>query len=362
MSSPLHARFPRLIPVPAIVLGAACSLYVVTTAPAAPAPAASSPEATYRLQHSIHVGGEGGWDAVTVQSTPHRLFLTHGVRVDVLDLGTDSLIGAIPDTPGVHGVALAPELNRGFTSNGRDSSVSIFDLKTLGVLGRVKLPARNPDAITYDATSGRVFAFNGGSASVTAIDARTGQIAGTLALGGKPEFAVSDGTGRIFVNLEDSSAVVAFDGRKLETLHRWPVGPGREPSGLAIDLQHHRLFSGCANQKLVVLDAAKGTVVASLAIGAGVDGVAFDPARQLVFSSNGDGTLTVIHEDGPDKYTVVENVTTKKGGRTLALDEASGEVYIPTAQLGPPPAPSAEHPHPRPSIVPGTFEVMVVGK
>jgi DNA-binding beta-propeller fold protein YncE len=269
------------------------------------------------------------------------------------------VLGEIPETPGVHGVALARDLGRGFTSNGRDSSVTMFDLKTLAVLGKLKLDARNPDAIEYDPASKRVFAFNGGSASATAIDAEKGTVVGNVPLGGKPEFAAADGMGKVYVNLEDSSAVVAFDARTLKILHRWPLAPGEEPSGLAMDREHQRLFAGCSNQKLVVLDAGDGHVVTVLPIGKNVDGVAFDAKRQLVFSSNGEGTLTVIHEDGPDKYSVVETVPTQKGGRTLALDEETGSVYVPTAEFGPPPAPSADHPHPRPSVVPGTFVVLV---
>ncbi len=301
---------------------------------------------TLEVAHRILLGGEGGWDALTVDSATHRLFVTHGTRVQVVDVKTDKVLGEIPDTPGVHGVALADDLGRGFTSNGRDSSVTIFDLKSLAVLGRLKLPARNPDAIEYDAVTKRVFVFNGGS----------------VALGGKPEFAVADGVGRMYVNLEDSSAVLAFDARTLEVLHRWPLAPGEGPSGLAMDREHRRLFAGCSNQKLVVIDADGGRVVSVLPIGAKVDGVAFDTKRQLVFSSNGDGTLTVIHEDAPDRYSVLQNVATQTGARTLALDRETGRVYLPTAEFGPPSPPTADRPHPRPTVVPGTFVVLVAGK
>jgi len=312
----------------------------------------------FKVAHRILLGGEGGWDALTMDAPTHRLFVTHGTRVQVVDVKTDSVLGEVPNTPGVHGVALASDLGRGFTSNGRDSSVTIFDLKTLAVLGRIKLPARNPDAIQYDPVSKRVFVFNGGSASASVIDASAGTIVGSIPLGGKPEFATADGQGRMYVNLEDSSAVVAFDTRTLKVLDRWPVAPGEEPSGLAMDRQHSRLFAGCSNRKLVVLDAGNGHVVSVLPIGERVDGVAFDAPMQLVFSSNGDGTLTVIHEDGPDRFTVLENAATQAGARTLALDETSGCVYLPTAQFGPPPPATADHPHPRPSVVPGTFVVL----
>jgi DNA-binding beta-propeller fold protein YncE len=317
-------------------------------------------ESGYHADRSIMVGGDGFWDYITADTTSHRLFVTHGTHVQVVDAATDSVVGEIPDTPGVHGVALAYDVGKGFTSNGRDSSVSVFDLKTLTLTGRIKLQQRNPDAILYDKASGRVFTFNGGTANTTAIDARTQKVVGTLALGGKPEAGVTDGTGRIYVNNEDSSTIVEFDAKKLKALHVWSLAPGESPSGLAFDRAHHRLFSGCDNQKLIVIDSETGRRVADLPIGEGVDGVAFDPAQQLVFSSNGEGTLTVIHEDDPDHFRVLENVPTQKSGRTIALDPRDGTVYIPAAELGPPPAPTADRPHPRASIVPGSFRVVVV--
>jgi DNA-binding beta-propeller fold protein YncE len=320
---------------------------------------ASAPH--YKIVHRLLLGGEGGWDALTVDAPTHRLFLTHGTRVQVVDVKTDSVVGEIPDTPGAHGVALAPELHHGFTSNGRDSSVTMFDSRTLAVLDRIKLAARNPDAIEYDPASKRVFVFNGGSACATAIDAAAGRIVGTVPLDGKPEFAVADGKGTMYVNLEDSSAVLSFDTRTFQILHRWPLAPGEEPSGLAMDREHRRLFAACSNKKLVVLDADNGHVVSVLPIGDRVDGAAFDPSRKVVFSSNGEGTLTVIHEDGPDTYKVLENAPTQAGARTLALDESTGRVYLPTAEFGPPPSPTADRPHPRGSVVPGTFVVLVAG-
>jgi len=314
----------------------------------------------YHADRAILIPGDGSWDYIVADTTSHRLFVTHGTHVQVVDAVTDSIVGEIPHTPGVHGVALAYDLGRGFTSNGRDSSVTVFDLKTLAVTGRIHVGARFPDAILYDRASGRVFTFNGGSANTTAIDARSQEVVGTLALGGTPEAGVDDGSGTIFVNDEDHANVVAFDARRLKRLHVWSLAPGESPSGLAFDRAHHRLFSGCDNRKLIVLDSETGRRVATLPIGDGVDGVAFDPGQQLVFSSNGDGTLTVIHEDDPDHYSVVENVPTQKSGRTLALDPRDGTVYIPAAKLGAPPAPTPERPHPRPSVVPGSFRVVVV--
>ena len=322
------------------------------------ATARAAEPARFHVARRIPLGGEGGWDCAAVDPASHRLFVTHGTKVEVVDLATGKAVGSIPDTPGAHGVAFAP--GRGFTSDGRDSTVTVFDRSTLAVLARIHLPARNPDAIEYDPVARRVFAFNGGSGSATAIDADRDSIVGTAVLDGRPEFAVADGNGRMYVNLEDSSAVLSFDTRTLKPLSRWPLAPGTEPSGLAMDRKHRRLFAGCSNQKLVVLDADNGRVVAVLPIGLQVDGVAFDEARQLVFSSNGEGTLTVIHEDAPDHYTVLENAVTQRGARTLALDEATGSVYLPTAEFGPPTAPTADRPHPRPSVVPGSFVVLEV--
>jgi len=310
----------------------------------------------------IRIGGEGGWDYLTLDAPNQRLFVTHGTRVVVLDLKTDSVIGEIPDTPGVHGVTLAPELGRGYVSNGRDSSVTVFDLKTLSTIGRIPLPARNPDAIRYDAFSHRVFTFNGGSASATVIDAAKGKVIRNVPLGGKPEFAVVDGRGHLWVNIEDKSEMVELDTRALKVLGRWPLTPGEEPTGLALDPVTKRLFAACSNQKLVVLDAEKGTVVASLSIGAGADAAAFDPRTRMIYASCGDGTLTVIHQDSPDRYSQVATVATQRGARTMALDEKSERIYLSTSDFGPPPEPTAERPHPRPPMVPGTFRVLVVGR
>jgi DNA-binding beta-propeller fold protein YncE len=324
------------------------------------ATAALAGESGYHADRSILVGGDGGWDYIVADTNSHRLYVSHSTHVVVVDTRTDSLAGDISDTPGVHGVALAYDVGRGFTSNGRDSSVSVFDMRTLAVTGRIHVGSRNPDAILYDKASGRVFTFNGGGKNTTAIDVRSLKVVGALALGGKPEAGVADGKGRIYVNNEDSSTVVEFDSRKLKQLHVWSLAPGKGPSGLAFDRAHHRLFSGCSNQTLIVLDSQSGRKVAELPIGKRVDGVEFDPARQLVFSSNGEGTLTVIHEDDADHYRVLENVPTQLGGRTLALDPRDGAVYIPTADLTPPPAPTPENPDPRWTIVPGTFRVLVV--
>lgn len=315
----------------------------------------------YHVVKRIATGGDGGWDYLTVDTTLHRLFVSRGTHVMVVDLDRDSVMGDVPNTNGVHGIAVAPELGRAFTSNGRDSSVTIFDPRTLATIGTVKVTGRNPDAILYEPTTRRIFTFNGGSANATAIDAATGAVVGTVPLGGKPETAVADGKGRVLVNIEDRSEIVAFDARSLAVQATWPLAPCEEPSGLAIDRAHARLFAGCGNRLMAVVDANTGHVVTTLPIGDGVDANGFDPATQLAFASTGrDGMLTVVHEDSPNQFTVVANVPTQRGARTMALDERTHAVYTVTAQFGPAPAPTAEHPHPRPPIVPGTFTILEI--
>ena len=319
-------------------------------------------DSPYKVVARYQPGGDGGWDLMALDSPGHRLFVSRSTRVQVIDLDTGKLLAEIPDTPGVHGIALAPNLNRGYTTNGRDSTVTVFDMKTLAPIARIHLPARGPDAILYEPASRRIFTFNGGSGNATAIDAVADTVVGQVDLGGRPELGVSDGHGRVFVNLEDSSAVVAFDPRSLKVLSRWPLAPGSEPTGLAIDREHHRLFSTCANQKMIVLDTENGHVVATPTIGSRVDGAAFDDGSDLAFSSNGDGTLTIVHEDAPDKFSIVANVETQRGARTIALDPKTHRVYLPTASYGEAPAATPENPRPRPPMVPGSFTILVLGR
>ena len=262
---------------------------------------AGAQKAGYHVVKRIEIGGEGGWDYLLADHDAHRLYLSRGTHVMVLDTDRDSVIADIPNTPGVHGVALAHALGKGFTSNGRDSTVSVFDLATLRVTARVNVGARNPDAIFYDSTTERVFTFNGGSANATAIDARSGAVVGMVPLGGKPEAAVSDGR-RILVNIEDKAEIVAFDPRTLGVLARWSIAPCEDPTGLALDRESARLFAVCGNRLMMVVDAASGRVVTTVPIGAGSDGAAFDPATHLAFSTNGgDGTVTVVRQDGRDR-------------------------------------------------------------
>jgi YVTN family beta-propeller protein len=272
------------------------------------------------------------------------------------------VVGEIPDTPGVHGIALAPEFGRGFVSNGRGNNVTIFDLKTLATTGHVAA-GQNPDAIIYDPSTKRVFAMNGRSGDITAIDAATGDVAGTIPVGGKLEFAAADGKGNLFVNVESKSEIAAIDAQKLALLARWPLAPCEEPSGLAMDVAHRRLFAGCDNKMMAVVDADTGKVMATPPIGEGVDANAFDPGTGYAFSSNGrDATLTVVHEDLPGKFAVIDNVPTQRGARTMTLDPKTHEVFLVTADYGPPPAPTAENPRPRPPILPDTFVVLVFAR
>jgi DNA-binding beta-propeller fold protein YncE len=261
----------------------------------------------------------------------------------------------------VHGIALAPELGRGFTSNGREGTVSVFDIKTLATSDKVKV-GDNPDAILYDPATKRVFTFNGKSQDSTAIDAASGKVLGTIKLDGKPEFAASDRKGEIFVNIEDKSELVAIDPSQLEVKAKWPLAPCTEPSGLSIDRKNRRLFVGCDNKMMAVVDADSGKVLATPAIGEGVDATAFDDGTGLAFASCGEGVLTVVKEESPSKFSVAENVPTKRGARTLALDSKTHNVFVVTADFGPPPAATAENPHPRRTILPDSFVVLVVGK
>jgi DNA-binding beta-propeller fold protein YncE len=317
---------------------------------------AASPPAGYHLVKKITLGGEGGWDYFTVDSATHRVFIPRGTHTMVLD-PDGKVVGDIPKMQGAHGIDFAPDLKRGFTSNGAAHSATIFDPATLQIISDVKIPDRNPDGILYDPATKRVFTFNGaGGNDATAIDAKTGEVLGSVPLGGKPETAQADGKGRIYVNVEDKNQIVEFDSKTLKVLNTWPIAPCNEPAGLAIDIAHKRLFAGCHNQLIAVVDYTTGKVVATVPIGTGVDANRYDPGTGLVFASCGDGTITVAHEDSPDKYTVVQTITTQRGARTMALDTKNHNVYTVTAELGPPASgPTPEIPRPRPTIVPNTF-------
>ena len=315
----------------------------------------------YHVVKTYKLGGEGGWDYLTFDQASRHLYLSRATHVAVIDADSGKLVGDIPDTPGVHGIALAPEFGRGFVSNGREGSVTIFDLNSLKAVGKIAV-GQNPDAILYDPASKRVFTFNGRSNDATAIDAAKGIVVGTIKLDGKPEFAVSDMVGEIFVNIENTSQLVALDPNKLEVKSRWPLAPCEEPTGLAIDRKHRRLFSGCSNKLMAIVDADNGKVISTLPIGEGVDATAFDPETELAFASCGEGVLTVVHEDSADKFSVAETVPTERGARTMALDPIRHQIFLVTAKFGPAPAATADQPRPRPAILPDSFVVLVVGR
>jgi YVTN family beta-propeller protein len=309
----------------------------------------------FKVAERVKLGGEGSWDYLIYDQDGRRLFITRGTHVMVVDTTSLKVSGDIPDLSGIHGVALAPELNRGFVSNGGDNSVTIFDLKTLKKLDSVKVGER-PDAILYDPFSKRVFTFNAKSQDSTVLEAATGKVAGTVPLGGKPEFPATDGKGKLYVNIEDKNQIAEVDVTKLAVLHTWSIAPCEEPSALAFDVAHHRLFSGCHNKMMAVVDSNSGKVVASVPIGEGVDAGRFNPNTQEVFMSCGEGVLTIIHEDSPDKYSVRQNLPTVPGARTMALDQESDVAYLVTAQREDKPAAPGQ----RPAMVPGSFELIVV--
>ncbi len=312
--------------------------------------------------NTYKVGGNDWWDYLNIDPASRHLFISHGSHVVVINADSGEPVADIPDTPGVHGIALAPELGRGFTSNGRDGSVSIFDLTTFKLIQKVKDVGENPDAILYDPATKRVFTFNGRSHDSTAIDAATGKILGKIPLGGKPEFGVSTGAGEIFVNIEDKSEIAALDPQELKVKSVWPLAPCQEPSGLAMDIKNRRLFSGCDNKMMAVVNADTGKVITTLPIGEGVDANGFDPETQMAFASCGDGTLTAVHEDSPEKFSVVQTVTTAPRARTMTLDPKTHKIYLVTAKIGPAPAATADQPHPRGAMLPDSFVVLVVDK
>src|SRR5437867_7895715 len=312
----------------------------------------------WKILKEIKIGGDGGWDYLTMDKDARRLYVSHATHVVVVDPDAGKVVGDIPDTAGVHGIALAPGLNRGFVSNGRGNNVTIFDMKTLKMITQVAT-GQNPDSIRFEPKSGRLFTFNGRSNDSTAIDAKTGNVAGTIPLGGKPEFSVADGKGKVYVNIEDTSEVAEIDAAKLSVTKRYSLKPCDGPSGLAIDTKNRRLFSVCGNRLMAVSDPDAGRVLATPAIGQGPDGAAFDPGTGYAFSSNGDGTLTVVHETG-GKWEVVENLATERGARTIALDEKTHNVYLPTAESGPPAAGAGQGRGQRASFLPDSFKVLVV--
>ena len=320
--------------------------------------AQAAPAATdLRVLSRISLGGDSGWDYLSFDAQRRHLFVSHSDRVLVVDVDTQKQVGSIPGTDGVHGIALAPSLHRGFTSDGKSASVTVFDLDSLKVVATIKGTGEKPDAILYDSASGHVLTFNGKSRTASVIDPKKNAVIGTIALPGRPEFAVSDENGHIYVNLEDTSQLAQIDARQNRVLHVWPLAPCESPSGLAIDTEHHRLFSVCDNQVMAITDADDGRQVATVPIGKGPDAVAFDAARSMIYSSNGEsGTITAVHENDPDHYSVVATVPTQVSARTLALDPKLHRLYLSAARRG-----IAKNAGERAPIEPGSFSVLVVG-
>ncbi len=331
------------------------SLFSVLLLQSAPAFAESS----YKLEREIPIGGEGGWDILTIDSAAHRLYLSHSTKVVVIDLEKNAVIGEIADTPGVHGFVAVPEVGRGFSSNGKEAKASVVDLKTLKTISKVDT-GESPDAMVYEPKHGEVYVFNHRGGSATVIDAKTTKVVATISLGGSPEFAAVDSAaGRVFVNIEDKNEVAAIDTATHAVVAHWPLAPGEAPSGIAYDAAHHRLFSTCDNKLMTMLDTESGKVVGTAPIGNGPDGGAFSDKLQLAFASCGEGLTTIAHEDAPDKLSVVQTLKTERGARTMASDPTTEKIYLPTAQFEPAPSPVPGAPRQRPKIVPNTFKLLV---
>ena len=317
----------------------------------------------YKLLENIPIGAEGGWDYLSIDSDARKLYVTRASKIVVVDLTRNKVVGEIADTPGVHGFAMAPELGRGFSSNGAEARVSVIDLITLKTITQVKT-GENPDAIVHEPARGEVYAFNGRGKSATVIDAETDKVVATVLLSGKPEFAAADTrSGRVFCNIEDKNEVAVIDSKTHSVIASWPLAPGEEPTGMVLDAAHRRLFVGCHNKMMSMLDADTGKIIATAPIGVGVDACAFSDAKQLAFASCGDGTLTIAKEETPDKLTVVQTLATERGARTMALDPKTQRIYTCTAQISAEaasPSPAAGE-RPRPSYMPGTFHVLVYG-
>jgi YVTN family beta-propeller protein len=323
------------------------------------ATAAFAAPPTYKVVSKIKIPGGTRWDYAYLDSANHRLYVSHGTQTEVIDTSSDKLIGTIPDTKGVHGIAIAADLNRGFTSDGGDNDVTVFDLKTLKVISKVKT-GQNPDAIIYEPVTHRVFTFNGRSSDSTAIDAKTGDvITASIPVGGKPEFAQVDGKGHVFANIEDKNEIIEIDAKNALVSRRYSIAPCDEPSGLAIDPKG-RLYSVCNNKLMIVSDAASGKVLASPAIGPGTDGVAFDDG--YAFSANGgDGTITMVGETSPGKFEPVATIPTMRGARTIAADQKAHKLYLPAAEYGPA-TEGKDGKKGRPQPVPDSFQIVVVGR
>ena len=318
-------------------------------------------EDAYKFVREIPIGGEGGWDILTIDSVSNRLYLSHATKIVVVDLNKNIVAGEIAETPSVHAFVAVPELQRGFSSNGKENKSSVVDLTTLKTTSKIET-GQNPDAVAYEPKRREVYVFNHTGNSATVIDAKEAKVVATIPLSGNPEFPVVDPTaGRVYCNIEDKSEVAVIDANKHEVVTNWPLAPGEEPTGIALDAAHHRLFAACHNKMMVMLDTETGKVVADVPIGAGTDGCAFDDNSQLAFASCGEGVVTIAHEDSPDKLSLLQTLKTERGARTIALDPKTHRIYLPTAQFQPPPSPSPGATPARPTVVPNTLKLLVYG-
>ena len=334
-----------------------CSLSVLLLA-AAPLTVLAA-DGPYKVSNDWKIGGEGGWDYLTVDPAAHLLYIARGNRVQIVDTTSGQLKKEIPGLSGVHGVALNPDGKFGYISDGGANMIRVFNRDTDEVVASV--PAgTNPDGIVFDEPSYKVFAFNGRSKNATVLDASTNKVAGSIALPGKPEFPISDGKGTVFVNIEDTNQIVAIDTKTLAVTHTYSIAPCESPSGLAFDAAHRRLFAVCDGKKMAVVDADSGKVIATPPIGDGPDAAGFDPKHGLAFSSNGEGTLSVIQQKSANDYAPLQTVTTERSARTMAFDSSNGNIYVVSAQFGPRPAPTEAMPRPRPPVVAGSFHVLVL--
>ena len=313
----------------------------------------------YKIVQRIHLEGDGFWDYLNADDATGMLYVSHGKMVNVVDLNTGKSVASITDVNGVHGIAIAQEFNKGFISNGADSNVIVFNLKDFTISGKIPVTGRNPDAIMYEPFSKTIITWNGRSSNATVIDAKTDKVIQTIPLAGKPEASVSDGKGKVYVNIEDKSEVCMINAKTWKVEQTWSISPGEEPSGLALDNENHRLFSA-TDKLMVVLDAETGKVVTTIPTGGRVDGAGFDPGLKRAYSSCGEGVLTVVQEDNKNSFKVLENVPTQVGARTISVSAKTHRIYLPTAEFGPTPEKTADNPRPRPTLKPGTFTVLVL--
>lgn len=314
----------------------------------------------YKVSKKINIAGDQGWDYLAVDEANQHLFVSHGNVVNVIDLKSDKTIATIPDAKGVHGIAIANDLNKAFITDEKDNAVTIINLENFKLIQKVTIKGQKPDAVLYDPFSKKVFTYNAKSNDATVLDAITNKVVKTIPLGGKPEFSVTNTNGLIYVNIEDKNEIKTIDATKLEVIATWSIAPGDEPSGLAIDLETNRLFSVCSNNLMVIVDASNGKIIKTLPIGVGCDGVAFDAKKKLVFSSNGEGTITIIKEENANTFSVFETVKTQKGARTIALNKTTNQLYLSTAEFDAKPEPTTENPKPSAGLLPNSFVVLVV--